>query len=151
VHAYLMYGFPTETEQETVDALERVRQLFDAGCIQSAFWHRFAATVHSPIGLAPKKYGIRVFNPANSERAPFARNELPFEDPTGTDHDLLGEGLRKALYNYMHGVGLDLDVRSWFSGARPRSTTRARPGPRRRPVPTTQVPSDLIANALRNL
>ena len=89
VHAYLMYGFPTETEQETVDALERVRQLFDAGCIQSAFWHRFAATVHSPIGLQPKKYGIRVFK----ERAPFARNELPFEDPTGTDHDLLGEGL----------------------------------------------------------
>ena len=75
VHAYLMYGFPTETEQETVDALERVRQLFDAACIQSAFWHRFAATVHSPIGLEPKKYGIRVFK----ERAAFARNELPFE------------------------------------------------------------------------
>jgi hypothetical protein len=146
VHAYLMYGFPTETEQETVDALERVRQLFDEGCIQSAFWHRFAATVHSPIGLAPKKYGIRVFK----ERAPFARNELPFEDPTGTDHDLLGEGLRKALYNYMHGVGLDLDVRSWFSGARPRSASPARPRPHRRQVPTTQVPADLIANALRN-
>ena len=143
VHAYLMYGFPTETEQETVDALERVRQLFDAGCIQSAFWHRFAATVHSPIGLQPKKYGIRVFK----ERAPFARNELPFEDPTGTDHDLLGEGLRKALYNYMHGVGLDLDVRSWFSDARPRSPSRARPGQRK--IPTTQVPADLITNALR--
>ena len=151
VHAYLMYGFPTETEQETVDALERVRQLFDAGCIQSAFWHRFAATVHSPIGLAPKKYGIRVLN----ERAPFgepaafARNELPFEDPTGTDHDLLGEGLRKALYNYMHGVGLDLDVRSWFSDARPPGKSRARLRPRQRKVPTTRVPADLIANALR--
>jgi hypothetical protein len=143
-----MYGFPTETEQETVDALERVRQLFDAGCIQSAFWHRFAATVHSPIGLAPKKYGIRVFK----EPAAFARNELPFDDPTGTDHDLLGEGLRKALYNYMHGVGLDLDVRSWFSGARPRGASQARlaPRPRRKKVPITQVPADLIANALRN-
>ena len=146
VHAYLMYGFPTETEQETVDALERVRQLFDAGCIQSAFWHRFAATVHSPIGLQPKKYGIRVFK----EPAAFARNELPFEDPTGTDHDLLGEGLRKALYNYMHGVGLDLDVRSWFSGARPPGKSRARPRPRQRKIPTTQVPADLIANALRD-
>jgi radical SAM superfamily enzyme YgiQ (UPF0313 family) len=146
VHAYLMYGFPTETEQETVDALERVRQLFDAGCIQSAFWHRFAATVHSPIGLQPKKYGIRVFK----EPAAFARNELPFEDPTGTDHDLLGEGLRKALYNYMHGVGLDLDVRSWFSGARSPGMSRARLRPRQRKVPTTQVPADLIANALRD-
>ena len=53
VHAYLMYGFPTETAQETIDALERVRQLFAEGCIQSAFWHRFAATAHSPIGQAP--------------------------------------------------------------------------------------------------
>ena len=133
VHAYLMYGFPTETEQETIDALERVRQLFDAGCIQSAFWHRFAATVHSPIGLQPKKFGIRVLN----EPAAFARNELPFEDPTGTDHDRLGEGLRKALYNYMHGVGLDLDVRSWFSSSSSGKAAAA------------QVPSDLIAKALR--
>jgi radical SAM superfamily enzyme YgiQ (UPF0313 family) len=146
VHAYLMYGFPTETEQETVDALERVRQLFEAGCIQSAFWHRFAATVHSPIGLQPKKYGIRVFK----ERAAFARNELPFEDPTGTDHDLLGEGLRKALYNYMHGVGLDLDVRTWFSGARSPGASQARRRPRQRKVPTTQVRADLIANALQS-
>ncbi len=153
VHAYLMYGFPTETEQETVDALERVRQLFEEGCIQSAFWHRFAATVHSPIGLQPKKYGIRVLSgtgAAGAAPAAFARNELPFEDPTGTDHDRLGEGLRKALYNYMHGVGLDLDVRSWFSGARPRGATGTRPRPRPRKVPTTQVPADLIANALRN-
>jgi hypothetical protein len=44
VHAYLMYAFPTETAQDTIDALERVRQLFAAGCIQSAYWHRFAAT-----------------------------------------------------------------------------------------------------------
>jgi radical SAM superfamily enzyme YgiQ (UPF0313 family) len=138
VHAYLMYGFPTETEQETIDALERVRQLFDAGCIQSAFWHRFAATVHSPIGIRPGQYGIRV------KRAPaaFARNELPFVDPTGADHDFLGEGLRKALYNYMHGVGLDLDVRSWFSSPQ-RGTRRGR-----RKVPAAQVPTDLIAKAL---
>jgi hypothetical protein len=50
VHAYLMYGFPTQTVQDTVDALEYVRQLFDTGCIQSGFFHRFACTVHSPVG-----------------------------------------------------------------------------------------------------
>jgi len=143
VHAYLMYGFPTETEQETIDALERVRQLFDAGCIQSAFWHRFAATVHSPIGRDPKRFGIRVWR----DPAAFAQNELPFEDPTGVDHDFLGQGLRKALYNYMHGVGLDLDVRSWFSvsaGGGPNGGRRAR-----RKVPAPDVPPDLIAKALR--
>jgi radical SAM superfamily enzyme YgiQ (UPF0313 family) len=156
VHAYLMYGFPTETEQETVDALERVRQLFVAGCIQSAFWHRFAATVHSPIGLSPKRFGIRLLPQAST----FARNEIPFQDPVGTDHDFLGRGLRKALYNYMHGVGLDLDVRSWFSEPTGRSRSAAgkrRPKPGRRSaapprrVPTPKVPRDLISNALREV
>jgi len=111
VHAYLMYGFPTQTEAETVDALERVRQLFALGCIQSAYWHRFSATAHSPIGRAPAEFGIRLIPPKPGR---FARNDLGFEDPTGTDHDALGVGLRKALYNYMHGVGLDADVREWF-------------------------------------
>ncbi|MBC8074179.1 MAG: radical SAM protein, partial [Deltaproteobacteria bacterium] len=134
VHAYLMYGFPTETTQETIDALERVRQLFAEGCVQSAFWHRFAATVHSPIGRQPELFGIRLrAQPAGG----FARNEVAFDDPTGTDHDALGVGLRKALYNYMHGLGLEDDVRRWFAGER-----------RRPKVPATTVPPDLIRNAL---
>ena len=130
VHAYLMYGFPTETTQETVDALERVRQLFAAGCIHSAYWHRFSATAHSPIGLDPAAYGITLKPPPVIT---FAHNDLPFEDPVGTDHDLLGAGLRKALYNYMHGVGLDLDVREWFEGSK---------------VPRTTVPRTLVEHAL---
>src|SRR5205085_8955682 len=103
VHAYLMYGFPTETTQETIDALERVRQLFAEGCVQSAFWHRFAATVHSPIGKQPELFGIRL---RNRPGGGFATNEIGFDDPTPTDHDTLGIGLRKALYNYIHGLGL---------------------------------------------
>ena len=119
VHAYLMYGFPTETEQDTVDALERVRQLFAAGCIQSAYWHRFAATAHSPIGLQPEKYGITLHPPADIR---FAHNDVEFRDPTGVDHDYLGAGLRKALYNYMHGIGLEEDVRVWFEPREPRAS-----------------------------
>ncbi|HEY0707894.1 MAG TPA: radical SAM protein [Polyangia bacterium] len=162
VHAYLMYGFPSETEQETIDALERVRQLFEAGCIQSAFWHRFTATAHSPIGLAPQRFGIRI-GPAPEAGPRFARNDLSFTDPVGTDHDYLGEGLRKAIYNYMHGLGLDQDVRSWFpprgegernSGGRPAAKPRgSRPGAAaeraaRFPVPPAKVPADLIKRAL---
>jgi radical SAM superfamily enzyme YgiQ (UPF0313 family) len=139
VHAYLMYGFPSETEQETVDALERVRQLFESGCIQSAFWHRFAATAHSPIGLAPDRFGIRLRRAA---KVTFARNDLGFDDPVGTDHDYLGQGLRKAIYNYMHGIGFDADVRSWFP-ARPPGAAKK---PRR--LPRAQVPPDLVRRAL---
>ncbi len=146
VHAYLMYGFPTETAQETVDALERVRQLFEAGCLQSAYWHRFSATAHSPIGLDPARYGITLDPPP---KVTFAHNDVAFVDPVGTDHDFLGAGLRKALYNYMHGVGLDADVRAWFepprSGARRSGRRRVRRSPA---VPKTTVAPDLIAHCL---
>jgi len=111
VHAYLMYGFPTQTVQDTVDALEYVRQLFENGCIQSGFFHRFACTVHSPVGKDPQAYGIEL---VPLPEVSFAKNDIGFIDPTGTDHDSLGRGLKKAIYNFMHGVGLEEDVRQWF-------------------------------------
>ncbi len=119
VHAYLMYGFPTQTVQDTVDALEYVRQLFAEGCIQSGFFHRFACTVHSPVGLNPAEYGIKL---KALPPITFATNDVEFTDPTGVDHDSLGTALNKALYNYMHGIGLDEDVRSWFHGKVPKTT-----------------------------
>jgi radical SAM superfamily enzyme YgiQ (UPF0313 family) len=146
VHAYLMYGFPTETVQDTIDALERVRQLFAAGCIQSAYWHRFTATAHSPIGLHPERYGIELLPPPDIA---FAHNDVAFRDSVATDHDFLGTGLRTALYNYMHGAGLDADVRTWFE-PRPRPRRDARQRRRRAApaVPATTVPPDLIERFL---
>ncbi|WP_409418902.1 B12-binding domain-containing radical SAM protein [Marinomonas sp. RS-M-Aa-14] len=132
VHSYLMYGFPTQTEQETVDALEMVRQMMAQECFQSAFWHRFAATAHSPIGINPEEYGITL---AERPDIMFAENDVDFTDPTGTDHDMLGDGLRKALYNYMHGIGFDQPMDFWFD----------------KPVKRTLVKKDLIAKALNNL
>ena len=115
VHAYLMYGFPTQTLQDTVDAMEYVRQLFEAGCIQSGFFHRFSCTVHSPVGLDPAAYGIELIP---LPEVTFAKNDIGFTDPTpmppGVDHDVLGQGLRKAIYNYMHGLCVEDDVRRWF-------------------------------------
>lgn len=129
VHAYLMYGFPTQTVQDTVDALEYVRQLFDNGCIQSGFFHRFACTVHSPVGQHPEEYGVTL---QPLPPVTFAKNDVGFIDPTGTDHNAMGRALNKALYNYMHGIGLDEDVRRWFSGR----------------VPRPRVPRHVIARAL---
>jgi radical SAM superfamily enzyme YgiQ (UPF0313 family) len=133
VHAYLMYGFPTETAQDTIDALERVRQLFEAGCLQSAFWHRFTATVHSPIGKQPELFGIKL---RSAGTARFANNDVAFDDPTGCDHDLFADGLRKAVYNYMHGLGLDSDPRSFFRRGRGVA------------IPKVTVPANLIRRAL---
>ncbi len=130
VHAYLMYGFPTQTAQDTVDALEYVRQLFAAGCIQSGFFHRFTCTVHSPVGKHPEQYGVTLYPPRDPT---FASNDINFADATGIDHDLYGAALKKALYNYMHGMGLDQDVRDWFDSA----------------VPRTRVPRSFVARALK--
>ena len=110
VHAYLMYGFPTQTIQETIDSLERVRQLFEAGCLSSAFWHRFSATAHSPIGHNPHEFGIKI----QRMEPQFAENDLEFHDDLSLNHNELSFGLRKAVYNYMLGIGLDADVRDWF-------------------------------------
>jgi len=110
VHAYLMYGFPSQTLQETIDSLERVRQLFQQGCIQSAFWHRFSATIHSPVGKNPEDYGIIL----TSQSSNFANNDLSFKDPQGEDPSSLAPGLKKAVYNYMHGLGVDEDIKQWF-------------------------------------
>ena len=134
VHAYLMFGFPSQTVQETVDSLEVVRQLFLHDCLQSAFWHRFACTAHSPVGKNPDKYGIKIHPVPKkyTKNGLFAENDLYFTDSTGVDHDALGEGLRKALFNFMHGNALDWPVHEWFAQA----------------VPKTKIPAKLIASYL---
>jgi len=118
IHAYLMYGCPSETMQETVDSLERVRQLFAADLIQSAFWHRFTTTAHSPIGLKPAAHGLRILGPAFQG---FAENDFLHEDRCGETPEWLGEGLRRSMLNYLERRGLKLDVRQWFDHSVPKT------------------------------
>jgi len=111
VHAYLMYGYPTQTIQETVDSLEMVRQLFETGVLQSGFWHQFALTAHSPIGLNPEKFGVK----KDTEKiGTFANNDINFKDATGIDHDQFSFGLKKSLFNFMHGICFDFPLQDWF-------------------------------------
>ena len=119
VHAYLMYGYPTQTVQETVDSLELVRQLFEQGVLQSAFWHQFALTAHSPIGLNPKKFGIQK---DNENIGTFANNDLNFTDSTGINHEKFSFGLKKSLFNYLHGLCFDYPLRDWFEFKIPKTT-----------------------------
>jgi hypothetical protein len=121
VHAYLMYGYPTQTAQETVDALDFVRGLFASGSVHSAYWHRFALTAHSPAFRDQSKLRLRILDPREGT---FSRNEIPFDEPGRPDPGAFGEGLRRAVYNFMHGVGLDSDVRTWFDFPVPRPSRR---------------------------
>ncbi|UOU97441.1 hypothetical protein MUU74_13175 [Chryseobacterium daecheongense] len=110
VHAYLMYGYPTQTVQETVDSLEMVRQMFEMGIMQSAFWHQFAMTAHSPVGLNPEEFGVI---PVKQEIL-FANNDVDFKDKTGIYHNKFSFGLRKSLFNYMHGINFEIPLQDWF-------------------------------------
>jgi hypothetical protein len=111
VHAYLMYGFPTQTAQETIDSLEMVRQMFSAGVMQSGFWHLFAMTAHSPVGLHPAEYGVVHDGP---KFGGFAENDFFHTDPSGAAHEDFADGLKVSLYNYMQGAGLDEPLDIWF-------------------------------------
>ena len=110
VHAYLMYGYPTQTIQETVDSLEMVRQLFELGVLQSGFWHQFAMTAHSPVGMFPQDFGVI----AVQNDITFANNDIVFTDKTGINHDKFSFGLKKSLFNFMHGIGFDFPLQEWF-------------------------------------
>jgi radical SAM superfamily enzyme YgiQ (UPF0313 family) len=130
VHAYLMYGFPTQTEQETVDALELVRQFFQEGLLQSAYWHIFTATIHSDVGRNPEKYQCRITDPPVGR---FAANDLAHEDSIGCDPYVYALGLNKAVYNFMHGIGMDLAINEWFDF----------------PVPTISLKRNYVKQAIK--
>ncbi len=130
VHAYLMYGYPTQTVQETVDSLEMVRQLFELGILQSGFWHQFAMTAHSPVGLHPEDYGVVPEIP----KIEFAHNDIQYVDQTGIDHGRFSFGLRKSLLNYMHGIGFDFDLQEWFDFK----------------IPRTKIPANYIEKCLES-
>ncbi len=118
VHAYLMYGYPTQTIQETIDSLEVVRQLFEQNILQSGFWHQFAMTAHSPVGMSPDDFGVL---PEEKEIF-FANNDIQFKDKTGLDHNMFSFGLKKSLFNYMHGICIDYDLQEWFDFKIPNTT-----------------------------
>lgn len=128
-HAYLMYGFPSQTEQETIDSLEVVRQLFEKNCIQSAFWHQFTTTVHSPVGQNPDDFGITITGPVFEG---FAQNDLLHEDTFGADHPKYTKGLNLALDAYLNKIGFETELKDWFDF----------------PVPPTSHPKDLIEGFL---
>ena len=118
VHAYLMYGYPTQTEQETIDSLEMVRQMFEMGILQSGYWHQFSMTAHSPVGQNPEEFGVIPI----MKDITFANNDIDFRDLTNIDHSKFSFGLKKSLFNYMHGIGFDLSLNDWFGFAVPKTT-----------------------------
>jgi len=115
-----------------VDSLEVVRQLFEKNCIQSAYWHQFTTTVHSPVGKNPDAFGIKISGPVFEG---FAQNDLSHEDPQGTNHIQYTKGLNRALSNYLNKTGFDKELDFCFDF----------------PIVSTSHPKDLIDGFVRGL
>ncbi len=104
IHAYLIYGFPGETKRDIADSAEVVRQLFAAGAIDSAFWHRFVLTRNSRI-MAEWKQGLHPgLKPVDRDGA-FAANDLSFG--AESNYDEFDSLLDSRLEAWMSGADLD--------------------------------------------
>ncbi|HAZ96576.1 radical SAM protein [uncultured Treponema sp.] len=131
IHAYMIYGYFGETEQDTINSMETLRQLYAAGLIDSCFWHKFVLTRHSRIYSEWKEglhKNLNPFAPKNS--GVFAKNGLHFKDEEKSTK--FGNGLYTALQSWMHGENLNVPVEKWFEFK----------------VPHPNVSKDLIAKSI---
>lgn len=121
VHAYMIYGFYSETSQDLINSMETLRQLFANGLLDSSFWHKFVLTKHSTLfaeyqkGLHPKLKPV-----INNEKSWFAQNDIRFEGEEKSQR--YTDYLEYALNNWMHGIGLNKKVQSWFDFPMPQPT-----------------------------
>ena len=130
-HAYLIYGWPDQEEREVMDSMEIVRQLFSAGLLDSAFWHKFILTRHSPM-YAEWKIGERPELKVVEKEWRFGSNDLSFEGEERLAR--FGPGLDTALGAWMEGSSaLDRPVTAWFDFR----------------VPRTSVPEDRVERLAR--
>lgn len=134
VHAYMIYGFWNDSDQSIIDSMETLRQLFQAGLLDSAFWHKFVLTRNSKVYTDWKNGLQKDLNPIepkvnlNDSQSMFAQNNLHFK---GEEYfEKFGKGLETALNAWMHGQGLNTKVQKWFDF----------------PLPAPKIPKDYIEN-----
>ena len=104
-HAYLIYGYWDQDEQEIIDSAEVLRQLFALGLLDSAFWHKFVLTRHSRIYAEKQRAlhpGLTIKDdPGNEPNTIFALNDLSFEGEE--QFDKYSEPLEMLLGAWMGG------------------------------------------------
>ncbi|MFA6507664.1 MAG: radical SAM protein [Treponemataceae bacterium] len=118
VHAYLIFGFWDENDGEIVDSVETMRQVFAAGLVDSAFWHKFVLTRHSRVmrewkngkhpELKPIEGEVGVHAVGVHAVGDFADNDLRFEGEHRTDR--WSSPLDALVAAWMTGEALDRPV-----------------------------------------
>ena len=120
VHAYMIYGFWNDTPQTIIDSMETLRQFFEAGLLDSAFWHKFVLTRNSTVyNQWQKEENLSLVSSEEASSA-FARNNLHFKGEE--KFNKFGAPLETALNCWMHGDRLDQHVQKWFDFQVPKPT-----------------------------
>lgn len=120
VHGYMIYGFWEETPQILIDSMETLRQLFQGGLLDSAFWHKFVLTRHSTVFAEWEKGLHPQLKPILPKVKPFAENDLRFEGEEKSEK--YGPSLQVALDAWMHGEGFKKKVEQWFDFPMPKTS-----------------------------
>jgi hypothetical protein len=68
--------------------------------------------------MEPEKFKVKIEHPIVGT---FANNDILHTDTTGADHELFTDGLKKSLFNYMHGKCLDHPLQKWFEEKVPKT------------------------------
>ena len=112
VHSYMIFGFWNQTEQDLIDSMETLRQLFEAGLLDSAFWHKFSLTLHSTVYREWTEGKHTDLKPLPLKKGQFAENALSFAGENRSEK--YAESLNFALDCWMHGEKLKKKVETYF-------------------------------------
>ena len=116
VHAYMIYGYWWEKEQDLINSMETLRQFYANGLLDSCFWHKFVLTRHSRVykeWSEGKIQDLKPIDPQEKQNAPlFAKNGLHFEGEKKSQK--YGAFLDYSLNQWMHGEDLEKPVQKWF-------------------------------------
>lgn len=133
IHAYMIYGYFGETEQDTINSMETLRQFFEAGLLDSCFWHKFVLTRHSRIYSEWKEGKYPNLKPIEKNNSSFfAKNGLHFEGENKLNK--FADGLNASLSSWMHGENLSINVQNWFNFK----------------TPAPSIPKNFIEKAIAN-
>lgn len=114
VHAYMIYGFWNDTPQTIINSMETLRQFFESGLLDSAFWHKFVLTKNSQVFFEWKNGHHKDLFPIQNQnkKSLFADMNMHFKGEQ--NFDKFSIPLKNALNSWMHGKNLQTKVQKWF-------------------------------------
>lgn len=120
IHSYMIFGFWNQTPQDLINSMETLRQMFQEGLLDSAFWHKFTLTKHSTVYKEWEQGKHPDLKPIPQSPTQFAQNNISFEGEEKSQK--YSDPLNAALNQWMHGQNLQKKVETYFPFKMPQPT-----------------------------